>query len=172
MTIVIGALIIIGVLLLLAVLCWGVRWLERNVPLERYDERQNLARGNAFRVSFWVGMLWYAAAMLCAAGDMLPVDDWLLIYGGVMLQIMVFHIYCLMSGSALPLSAKPLPTTLSYAILGVGQLWDTLTNMWVREMPLTGRGSNVWFHLTAAVCFFSLASMHLIQYFWERREAE
>lgn len=170
MTIVIGASIIIGVFLLLAALCWGVRWMERNVPLDRYDERQNFARGNAFRISFWVGMFWYAVAMLCAAGDLLPVDDWLLIYGGVVLQVMVFHIYCVMSSAALPLSEKPMPTILIYTVLGAGQLWDTFTNVGAQEMPLMGRGSSVWFHLTAAVCFFSVAAMHLISLFRKEKE--
>lgn len=170
MTILSGTLLVVGAILVLAALCWGIRWLEREVPLERYDERQNLARGNAYRISFWVGMVWYVATIFCVMSEAMPVDGWLLIFVGLMLQIMVFHIYCLLSSAALPLSQKPVPTIIIYCIFGAGQAMDVCFYASSLGTPLTGRGSNVWAHLVGAVCFFSLAIMHLISLLWKEKE--
>lgn len=41
----------LGVLILLVLVCLGAVWLERRFPGKRFDERQKIARGNAYRLS-------------------------------------------------------------------------------------------------------------------------
>ena len=47
------------VIIALAGVCGLVVYLERNFPSEKYDERQKVARGNAYRFSHGVGMVYY-----------------------------------------------------------------------------------------------------------------
>ena len=51
--------LLLGILALLVAVCLGVVWLERRFPGKKFDERQKIARGNAYRLSSWVGNVYF-----------------------------------------------------------------------------------------------------------------
>lgn len=163
---------VLAILLLVAV-CAGVIWLEKKYPGEGYDERQKIARGNAYRLSFWIGFLYFfgleIAAILNREWNGASVDLYLLLLFGITLQAIAFHIYCLLTHAALPLSENPKVTIGGYFLLCAVNL-ARFTDDFYQELPLTGEESNKWVQMLQALLFFFLALMHLIQYL--RREKE
>ena len=168
---------VIGVMLLVLVgiflLCLGVAWAERNFPSEKFDERQKAVRGRAYRLAFWVGfgyMLCMIPILVVQVDGEKTVEPYLLMFGCFMLQTLVFHVYCLINHSALPLSQKPVVMILGYLVMGI--TW--LLNCWncVRREPLAlvGYGSDGWLYLITAITFLAMALMHVVQLL--RREKE
>lgn len=163
---------VLAVLLLVAV-CAGAIWVERKYPGESYDERQKIARGNAYRLSFWIGLLYFfglgIAAILNREWNGAAVDLYLLILFGIMLQTLTFHIYCVLTHSALPFSENPKVTIGGYFILCAINL-SRFMDDFSQELPFTGEGANKWVQMIQALLFLFLALMHLIQFL--RREKE
>lgn len=170
MTIWQGLLFTLGVLSTLVLICAAVIFLERKYPSEKYDERQKIARGNAYRVSFWVGAVYYLAviAILIQQVDSpKTVEPYLLIFCGFVLQVMVMHIYCIFTHAALPLSEKPGVAVVSYLVCGVLYL---VTNDFSAPLTFVGYESRRWTGLWLCVSFFALGVMHIISLL--RREKE
>ena len=149
--------------------------LERNFPSEKYDERQKIARGNAYRFSHWIGMIYYIGLMayfVFHTGK----SEWMLqpfclVAIGILLQLLGFHIYCLMTHSALPLGEKPVPTILYYCFMGSVYL----ALYFFQHVPedtvgLTGEMSFNLFRLLISLSFFSLAVLHLIAHLRKEKE--
>ena len=147
----------------------------RNFPSEKYDERQQIDRGNAYRFSWWVGMVYYFCLMTYfvfhTGKSECLLEPFLLIMIGIMIQLQSFHIYCLMTHSALPLGDKPMPTIISYFLLG-GLYLVQYFYQYIPEdvVGLTGAGSMNLLRLLISLDFFSLAVMHLIAAFRKEKE--
>lgn len=163
---------VVAVLLLMAV-CAGVIWLERKFPGKEYDERQKIARGNAYRFSFWTGMLYYFGLTMMAIWNREwkdpVVDLYLALLFGLMLQALAFHVYCVITHAALPMSENPKVTIVGYFILCAINLTRFLDDF-TQEIPMTGEESSKWIQMLSAVFFLILALTHLLQYM--RREKE
>ena len=162
--------IMLGLLLALVLICIAVIWLERKFPSEKYDERQKQARGNAHRVSFTLGMVYYLvilAIMIRQVDQPKIVEPYLLLFMGILLQVMTVHIYCILTHAALPLSEKPGLAVGSYLLCAICHL---LSNDFTKPMPFVGRGSERWVWLAGMISFFALAIMHGISLM--RREKE
>ena len=160
----------IGVFAAMLIFCAGVIFIERKFPSERYDERQKQARGNAYRLSFWTGMVYYLVVMTVLTfriGKDMPIEPFLLVFGGLLLQVMVSHFYSILTNSALPLSEKPGVAVLSFSFCGILQL---ASHDYSQPIPLVGWGSQAWVTLLAGVSFLILALLHLISIL--RREKE
>ena len=158
----------VGVLVALVLLCWVTIWLERKYPSENYDERQKQARGNAYRLSFWVGIVYYFTVMcVMIFGDGIAVEPYLLLFFGFMLQIMVLHIYSVMTHAAVPLSEKPGVAVISYFAVGVMNL---LMNDYSQPFPLVGERSISSVRPVLGIFALALAGMHLIQLLRDRKE--
>lgn len=160
----------IGVFAAMLIFCAGVIFIERKFPSERYDERQKQSRGNAYRLSFWTGALYYLAVMVFLTfrvGKELPIEPFLLVFGGLMVQVMVSHFYSILTHAAMPLSEKPGIAVLSYLFCGILQL---VSHDYTKPIPLVGQGSQKWVALIVGVSFLILALLHLISIL--RREKE
>lgn len=160
----------IGALAMILIFCAVVIAVERKFPSERYDERQKQSRGNSYRLSFWTGAVYYLAVMafLIFREEKEPlIEPYLLIFVGLLLQVMVAHFYSILTHSALPLSEKPGMAVLSYLFCGILQLtcYD-----YTPPIPLVGQGSQEWVTLLVGVSFLTLALLHLISIL--RREKE
>lgn len=161
------------VALLMIVCALAIHW-EHNSSSEKFDERQKIARGNAYCFSWWIGMAYYFALMtyfVFHTGK----SDWvlqpfLLIIIGILLQLQSFHIYCLMTHSALPLGEKPLPTIVGYFFLGGLYLLQYFWQYIPENVGYAGAGSMNLFRLLLAADFFSLAVLHLIAFLRDRKE--
>lgn len=163
------ACIFLGIVLL----CLGVIYLERKAPSEEYDERQKAMRGNAYRLSFFVGMIYYLVVtviLIRAVDGEKTVEPYLLLYFGMILQIMVLHTYCLLTHSALPLSEKPVTTIVCYILSGLIQLLYVFEKLDAFPLPFVGKETSGWIHLTTGILVLFLALMHLIRLLWKEKE--
>lgn len=163
------------VILAIVAVCAFVVYLEREFPSKKYDERQKIARGKAFRFSHWIGMFYYFALMVAfifhtGKGEWF-IQPFVWIFIGILIQLQAFHIYCLMTHCALPLGTKPMPTIIGYVLLG----GIYFAQFWFQYIPentvgLVGAASFNLFRLLLAVSFFSLAVLHLIAYLRKEKE--
>ena len=141
--IVIAAIVVAGVLAV---------YLERHFPTDKYDERQKIARGNAYRFSHWTGMVYYFGLLVYfifhTGKQEWILEPFVLIMIGILLQLQSFHIYCIMTHSALPLGEKPLPTIVGYVVLGILYLVQYFGQYIPEDTPwLTGADSYNLFRL-------------------------
>lgn len=151
--------VIVGVLAALLGLCIIVIQIQKNNPGQQYDERQKQARGEAYRLSFWAGTIYY---LLIALGIGLEEPDsdlvFSLLMAGLLGQVMLLHFYCFLTHAALPLGEKPLGNAVCYFVLGA---------MYLYEYFFMGRG---WIKLTVGLCTLTLALLHLITHIRQNRE--
>ena len=162
-------------IVLIVGICALTVYLERNFPSEKYDERQKIARGNAFRFSWWIGMVYYFCLLVYFAfhtgnGEWV-MEPFLLVMIGILIQLQSFHIYCLMTHSALPLGEKPIPTIIGFFLLGSMYLVQYFM-LYIPEnvVGFTGSQSMNLLRLLIAFSFFSLAILHLISHLWKEKE--
>lgn len=172
----IGLVLFLSVIIIAVVVaaCAVAVYLERNFPSKKFDERQHVARGNAYRVSFWVGFAYYLVLipyLVMGTYQEWIVEPFLLVVIGFILQMLSFHIYCVMTHSALPLGEKPVPTIISYFLLGISYL--------AQYLLLKGEGNTVGFsgyesidglRLVISVGFLALALIHLIAHLRKEKE--
>lgn len=163
------------VVALIALACGAAVYVGRNFASKKYDERQQIDRGNAYRFSFYVGTFYYLALLLYfifhTGKSEWVVEPFVLIMIGILLQLQSFHIYCVMTHSALPLGEKPLPTIIGY--LGLGAMY--LAQYFLQYIPedvvgLTGAASHNLVPLLISLDFFSFAVLHLISLLWKEKE--
>ncbi len=164
---------ILGILAAIVVLCIGTVWVERKFPGESYDERQKLSRGNAYRLSFWLGFF-YSLIMVVilirqVEGEK-TVEPYLLIFFGVFIQAVVYHTYCVLTHSALPLSEKPGVAIAGYALCGLMQLWNIGDKAELLPLTFVGKASSIWINIVSGAGFLYLALMHTINLLRKEKE--
>jgi hypothetical protein len=173
----IGIVVLLYVAVMAAIGLAGVLavYVGRNFHSEKYDERQQIDRGNAYRFSWLVGMVYYfclfAYFVFHTGKSGWPLEPYLLLMIGILIQLQSFHIYCLMTHSALPLGEKPMPAIISYFFLG-GMYLVQYFAQYIPEdvVGYTGADSMNLFRLLISFDFFSLAIMHLISCLWKEKE--
>ena len=163
-------LLIFGVLAALVLLCLAVIWFEKKAPGEEFDERQKIDRGNAYRLSLHVGVFYFLGVFTYLQFTKNMEHVLLLLFIGLELQLMAFHIYCLLKRSALPLSQKPWHTIISYGIVSVVDVANFLMWRSVDSRYTEGIADHAWMELMTAVTFGALAVMHLISLLWKEKE--
>ena len=158
--IVIASIVVAGVLAV---------YLERNFPTEKYDERQKIARGNAYRFSFLLSMVYNIFLLfyftLGTGRTQWVLEPFLLITIGFLIQMDSFHIYCVLTGCALPLGEKPKTTIVCYSLMGItylAQYYMFYIPENVVGLSDSGSRSMNLFRLLISFSFFSLAVLHLI----------
>lgn len=143
---------------------------ERHASSEKYDEMQKINRGNAYRFSFHVGLVYYFLLMVYfifhTGKGAWVIEPFVLLLIGIIIQMDSFHIYCLMTHSALPLGEKPLPTIIGYLLLGTMYLVQYF-GLYIPEEEAAAAGvsgalSYNLLRLVIALSFISLAVLHLI----------
>ena len=166
-------LLIIGVLVFVVALCAVAVWVEKKFPGEAFDERQKAARGRGYRLSFWVGVIYYMGVVIVLLRQVdgeKTVEPYLLVLIGVVLQEMVDHTYCLLTHSALPLSQNRLWAVCSYVVCGTLHITQ-FHNLSKRDgFSLVGYGTSSWIWLICGCCFFYLTVLHIIQALMDRKE--
>lgn len=177
MTILEALLIFGGCVAVMVVICLvNIWWRRSGRPVDNYDERQKIAHGEAFQVSMLVGNFYYLVLAILYVmqkdREQYSVEPFLGIFFGIELQAMLYHIYCLLTHSALPLHQKPLSTIISYGALGLLQFANYYTwyNQHGLTPSLTGDGTIQLIYLMCGVFFLFLAAMHLIAMVWKEKE--
>lgn len=170
---------VIGVLVAIVAaiigVCIAARFLEKHFPRENFDERQKIARGNAYRVSFWLGIVYNIFVMYyllgLSRGKAPLIEPYLLAIGGFELVTLCFHGYCLLADAAMPLGQKPRKMAVGYLVIGAMQMSMALSQH--RRHPvlsLVGMESNTVMMLMLGVFFLSLSAMYAIRSVWQEKE--
>lgn len=155
------------ILLAIVLLCLAAVWIEKMFPGKQYDERQVLSRSKAHRLAYWVGFLYYMAVvmiLLYQVDGERTVEPYLLVLGGIFLQEIVIHTYCLITHAALPLSQNAAPSIVGFFIMGVMNLlafWGQYQRYGV--MRPVGHSTITYIYLVSGIGFMYLAVLHLIQ---------
>ena len=155
--------------------CLLAVYVERHFPSEKFDERQKIARGNAYRFCHWVGLVYYFGLMVYftfhTGKAEWPLEPFLLLVIGILIQLQSFHIYCVMTHCALPLGEKPMPTIIGYLVLGTMWLAMYFGQYIPEDTPyLSGAESMNLFRLLIALDFYALAGLHLISLLRKEKE--
>ena len=168
------ALAIMGLVLAgIVLVCLGVTRMEKTAKTSEYDERQQLVRGRGYRLAFWVGFVYLLISIPLLVGyteGQKKVEPYLLVFGGFMLQNLIFHVYCLLNHAELPLSKNPMVTALGFLLVGIIWLCSFYSAQQRNPLSLVGYGSDGWTYLMVAFTFLVMALMHLLQLL--RREKE
>lgn len=118
MTLIYMILFLLGAVALLAAICLMTVSMENQLPAREYDERQNLIWGKAYRFVFYLGAAYSLTLYGCLElGDWsLPLKTSTLLFLGLVLQALGFHIYCLAQNTGLPLKRKGGQMVKSYVL--------------------------------------------------------
>ena len=163
----------LGILFGIVLLCAGVIYLQKKAPGQEYDERQKIMRGKASDLSLTTGFVYFlvvTAILIRQVEGEKTVEPFLLIFFGLELQMLVYHTYCLLTHSAMPLSQRPVTAVVCYSFSGLIQFLYIFNRLGDFPIAMVGRGSAGWIHLTGGVFFLYLALMHLIQMLWKEKE--
>lgn len=165
--------VVLGIFGAIIALCAFAVYLEKHFPSDTFDERQKLSRGRAYRLSSCVSYIYFAVIGVCLLRQVdgeKSVEPYLLVYFGLMLQLMVDHTYCVMTHSALPLTQKRSAAIISY--LFSGATFTTMFFMHQKQYGISfiGYGTSALLFLMTGVCFLYLVLMHIIQMFLDRKE--
>ena len=150
-------------------------YVGRNFPTEKFDERQKINRGDAYRFSHWMGMIYYFGLLVYfvfhTGKSEWAIESCVLLFIGILIQLQSFHIYCLMTHSALPLGEKPISMIVSYTLMG-GMYLAQYYLQYIPEntVGLEGAESMNLFRLLCSFNFFTLALLHLIAHLRKERE--
>ena len=159
--------VVIAVLVLACVL---TVYAGRNHVSEKFDERQQIERGNAYRFSHWTGLIYYFGLLVFfvfhTGKSEWTIEPFVLLAIGILIQLDSFHIYCLITHCALPLGEKPMPTIVGYFLMGGVHFAQYFMQHIPEDAALkagfTGAASHNLFRLLIAFDFCALAVMHLV----------
>lgn len=168
MTIISAILIILAVLAALLGGCWMfLRWDgERQ---ERYDERQKEAMGTAYRLAFWVGVVYLFIIMIFSMEGALD-NTWLLIVGGMMLMLMTYRFCCLLLNVGNPLFQNPKVSLGCDIFLIVSTVTDIIAWSGMNGAPLAEMDDRFWFDMILSVCFILICIMDVAELHRNREE--
>ena len=156
------------------VLIFGVcaiyRWAHKHRSEEKYDERQYIARGNGYRLAFFLGLFYYAgAACYMVIADATPIASAAITMAGLAVMVVALEIYCLMTHAAVARWVSPTQAMVGYLLLGgvhFGIALYRLTADRQRYKDVSWK----YAYLFVAVCFLCLGISHLIVFL--RRDKE
>lgn len=163
----------VGVVIALALLTLISVWIGKKFPSPRYDERQKIARGNAYRFAFWVGGACYLAmqVLMIYGVEGRPVaEPYLMLYLCMVIQALAFHMYCVITHSSMPFGEKPGAVILCYSGLAFFEFFDFFRWDVKEVLPLMGTGTSAWINLIMGIFFLCLALLYLIALLIRERE--
>lgn len=156
---------LIGIVVILAALSFLTIWIGRKAHSHRFDERQQIARGDAYRFSFWVGFFCYFGMLIymiqCVEHEPV-VEPYLLMFLTICIQAVAFHMYCVVTHSALPFDEKPIGPIVGYSVMGVFHLLGFISRDVKETLPLRGQGTSAWMDLILGGFLLVVALIYLI----------
>lgn len=174
-----------GVLAALVGLCVIVNFFQKHFESKEYDERQKVVRGRANGLAMWLGYIYFLILFACLELDVgLPLSGKMLIFIGLMVQVLAFHVYCLLQNAALPLGQKPWASVGLYGFMGLANLLNFRTQEKTLRIARLAEEKGVdmlggtmesaresaYLMLILSIVFFFLAAMHLIRIYWPEKE--
>ena len=159
MTTWVTVLMIIGILAALLGLCAVTIRVQQKYPSEQYDERQKQVRGEAYRLAFWLGTVYYLLIALMIGIERIDSElIFQLLIAGVLGQFMVLNFYCFMTYASLPVSKNSMSSVVCFFALGVMYLVEHFVVL------------QSWIPLATGICFLTMAALHLINIIRQNKE--
>ena len=168
--------LLIGFALMVAALagiCFLTLWLRKVFPSTRFDERQKIARGDAYRFAFWVGFWCYVGVTMIMIRNVEHepvVEPYLLMCAVMGIQAIAFHMYCRITGSALPFDEKPLVPCIGYAFIAAMNLWQCFHRGLPEKLSLLGTETDIWVNLIPGLFFGTVSVMYGISMLIREKE--
>lgn len=169
--------------------CALTAWLEKKFPTKKFDERQRIVRGKAYKWACVVGFGYFAiiALLELALPSGVQADLFLLIMAGLALEVFVCACYCCFHDANIPLTVSPKANIILLYLLGAVSLINAasrmdemsivLTEDYIGKMEIgevvlgmTGDSAIVWGLLMVAVMSLIVATMELVRYLRSKAE--
>lgn len=175
MTILHGILLTVLGLLLLLGLCWGLlHWVRRKVKLNEYDERQNVERGNAYKISFWIGIVYYLVVVTLGAFDGSTDDLHYLVMLGILVQFTSFNFCCVLTNAEIALSGNAVFSIVMDFLLGAHFLSKPFRDAFRDDITLGTKVSELRFfgpiELYCGIAMIFMGLMQLVKFLRNREE--
>lgn len=158
----------------IVIFCLGVLWAEKHFPGKEFDERQQRARGKAGQLGLITGVVYFLATMGILIGQVdgeKKIEPYLLVFFGLMLEIMVMSTYGMLTHSYLSFLQNPIISIVGFGFCGMIQMPAFLSDLRrYGGLCFVGYGTSGWIHLLVGCCFLYISVVLLIQHL--RREKE
>lgn len=185
------AALLLVVMIAIAVLavCAMLAWVEKKKTPKQFDERQQIARGKAYKWACVTGLCYFIAIALLdlVLPSGVQADLFLLIMIGITLAVFVCECYCCFHDAYLPLSKSPKANIimlyalaamyLLQAVNQVSRLRVSFTEEGLKVVDFgevmlnaTGDSSVVWGFLMVAVMSATIATVELVRYLRSKAE--
>ena len=151
-------------------------WYRKNYPPKEYDERQELAQGEAAKLSAGIMMI-YFLVLFAAYGyrglaydtEIPAIEAALAIFVGILFSQLVYQTYCLLKHAALPFHKKPFGTMVSFFFLGVVDLLNYYLRCWLYPGKASAMEGYLYLMIGVGGCY--LGVLYLIDWLRQRKEA-
>lgn len=115
-----GMLLGVAVGLILVMLLFKYVKVKKEGSNFEYDERQQVARGNGFKYGYITSIVYYASlCVIMMSGILLPVEHSVLIFGGILLSVLVYVVYCIFHDAYVSLNENANRLMIVFVVLGV-----------------------------------------------------
>ena len=152
-------------------------WYQKKYPPKEYDERQELARGEAAKLSMFVVLIYFLALFagygyrgLVYDTEIRAMEVALAIMVGLGAALMVNHTYCLLTHAALPLGKKPMGTMVSFFVSAVLELLNYYLRCWLYPDRGSQMEGYIWLMCGVSSCYLGI--LYLIEWLRSRKEAK
>lgn len=165
--------ILLGVLALVFLICLGVKWLEKKFPDDQFDERQKIARCKAYRLSDWIGKIYFsllALYLIKQDGGEGGIATYILVLFGVVLKSLVFRVYCVLTHSDNPLGEKPFLRIILRLGIGILALGLSYRVKSLEPGVSGGIGDTGALKVLLGIDFIGLAAIDILHILWENKE--
>ena len=151
-------------------------WYKKKYPPKEYDERQELAQGEAAKLSTGIMMI-YFLVLFAAYGnrglvydtEIRAIEAALAIFVGLVFALLVNHTYCLLKHAALPMNKKPMGVMASFFFLGIIDLLNYFLRCWV--YPGKANALEGYLYLLVGISGCYLGVLYLIDWLRQQKEA-
>ena len=140
---------------------------------QEYDERQELARGRAFRYAFY-SMLIFIGGVLCFDWTgLIPGQNQMIFYAsGLFFGILVYAVYCVWNDCYFALNQRTNIMIVFFTFIGLFNLAIAVTGIIRGTMIQNGRFSEQFLNLECAFLFLALMVTLVIKKIHDRRLTE
>lgn len=157
-------LLMAGAVMLVFGICAFCLWVEKRLPVEKFDERQTADRCKGYRFAFFVGLVYYVAVFFyisvtdapsAVARSLIPV--------GLAVMLMAVEFYCVLTHAAIPIWGSPVKAMAGYFLIGAGNLGRALFNLLAESWRYA---DTTWLYadLFMGVCILGIGLVYLVQY--------
>ncbi|MCM1307714.1 MAG: hypothetical protein NC223_03865 [Butyrivibrio sp.] len=152
---------------------WVV-FIKLGVPTEKYDERQEINRGKAYKTAFFTICIWEAVYLFSKLCDIrLPVEDDLMTLAGILAGICAYAAYCILTDAYFPINRSSSAIIAVWLVIAAMNIFIGIQNIIDGSIITDGRLNFRAAGILCSIVLFVLAVMCIVRKsLFKRREAE